>query len=68
MAKQKPEVLYSLTLNGRSLKGERWGGRWLFFTPDYPDIPEHYDGDADASEAIEEFMRRAMGAAEQSGG
>ena len=55
----KPEAVIKMALNGKTFAGERWCGEWVIHCPAYPDLAETYKHVADASPAIEEFVRRA---------
>lgn len=59
----KPEATFGMTVNGHRLTGERWSGRWVLTCKSFPDVAARHQDAADASAAIEEFVRRATAGA-----
>jgi hypothetical protein len=55
----KPAARFRHRLNGHVLAGELWSDGWRFVCDSFPDLPVKYAGVSDATEAIEEFTRRA---------
>lgn len=65
MATRRPDGRIKLVIGSHSLRAEKWGGKWvLMWCESWPDIAERHQGCEDATEAIEEFTRRATAAAD----
>jgi hypothetical protein len=59
MARIRPEAQIHTTINGHTLTGIRFGGRWSFVCNSWPDLAANYDGTSDATACLDEFERRA---------
>lgn len=51
---------YALSLNGKSLRARKRGGRWTFTCAAWPDLAAMFDGAETVKDAADEFMRRAL--------
>ena len=59
MARMRPEATIATTVNGHTLTGAKFGGRWHFVCNSWPELAEQHDGTWDASELLDEFEKRA---------
>jgi hypothetical protein len=55
----KPVARFWSGIGAHRLSGELWSDGWRFVCDSFPDLAEKYAGVTDATEAIEEFTRRA---------
>lgn len=55
----EPEATIRKAINGHTLVGEKWGGRWTLVCSTWPDLAAQHAGCEDASDCITEFERRA---------
>ena len=61
MGRQFPRI--RLRVNGHALDGVKYADGWAVTIPSWPALAEQYRGADDVSACLEEFERRASGAA-----
>lgn len=52
--------LVKMSVNGHSLEGGKWNGKWSWACPSWPDLAAEHEGDTSPGPMVGEFTSRAL--------